>query len=188
MKLLIFRLSTKSITRIERKRAGEKAPKERTALAVGLWSARLVNVGQLTRWRHSDLCRALLPRQGERRGACAPRNTRDRDGAKGGGVRSRAQCEPLLSGTSARRRVQVVSCSFSTFLHDAREVFPRLVIFGFTANPRRYPIKLRCLEPRLEGLKSSVVALIHLDEDRIEKDQNFARGGWYRDSWKKWWI
>lgn len=74
------------------------------------------------------------------------------------GVRSRAQCEPLLSGTSARRRVQVVSCSFSTFLHDAREVFPpRLVTvpFGFTAN-RRYPIndtKLRCLEPRLEGLK-----------------------------------
>lgn len=52
---------------------------------MGLWSARLVNVGQLTRWRHSDLCRALLPRQGERRGACAPRNTRDRDGAKGGG-------------------------------------------------------------------------------------------------------
>lgn len=86
MKLLISRLSTpKSITRIERKRAGEKAPEERTALAVGLWSARLVNVGQLTRWRHSDLCRALLPRQGERRGACAPRNTRDRDGAKGGG-------------------------------------------------------------------------------------------------------
>lgn len=188
VKLLISRLS-----KVSREwRAGEKAPQEHTALAVGLWSARLVNVGQLTRWRHSDLCRALLPRQGERRGACAPRNTRNRDGAKGGGVRTRAQCEPLLSGTSARRRVQVVSCSFSTFLHDKREVFPpRLVNISLWIYPRRdiqsttRSVKLRSFE----GLKRrmSPLWLWFGDEWRF-KEENFVREGWIIVILEKWWV
>lgn len=54
-------------------------------------------------------------KRGERGAAPSERKKRKRDRAKGGGCSS-ASCEPLLSGTSARCRVQVVPCSFSTFL------------------------------------------------------------------------
>lgn len=73
---------------------------------------------------------------GERRGASVARNKRKKDETKGGSC-SPAQCEPLLSGTSARCRVQVVSCSSSTFL-DAIEPFRPIQHDSsvFNVNPR----------------------------------------------------
>lgn len=116
--------------------SGEKRPRKspgNTALAGP-------SVGQVGERRTANQVTSLASRiyvgpaaaVGERRGAYVARKKRKRDRAKGGG-RSPAQYEPLLSGTSARRRVQVVSCSFSTFLHAIapfRRVFPAILRFS----------------------------------------------------------